>query len=245
MLSLFMLVLFSQILFAQRPDSVPQKFERFSGAISAKGFAEQNTGVYIFNQIIGERQTLSSFQSPLKGLAIIQLRAGRLKTITDGKELKRAEGEIWTVAAHEPLQLSTDDDAATIQVIIVREDSNSSRKAKVPSAKKDSVNAAGFSSFGTGVVRRGVFMSKARSNFSVEIWDMMAAIGTRSSKIYFPGAAILEVRTGNARFIVDGKTTELKMGSTLVINEGSSLEIETQKEQKPVNFRAIVITANK
>ena len=227
-----------------RNDSSLQKFERFSGTIKSKAFTDKGVGIYMFNQIIGERQNIKSFQTPFKGLAIVQLRGGKLKTISKGVTQNRTEGEIWTIPAHQSMQFLTDDDAATVQVIVINEDSVSSSKIKARKPGKDTVTSVNYTGYNSGIVKRRTYVTNTQSSFLVEIWDMMAALGKKSSKISFPGAAILEVRTGTGRFIVDGKTYEMKTGSTIEINEGSSLEIDTQRVQQPINFRVIIISSS-
>ena len=234
------------ILTAQnRTDSTPQKFERFSGTISAKAFAEQSVGIYIFNQIIGEKQNFRSFQTPFTGLTIIQLRGGKLKTISNGATRDRREGEIWTIPAHQSMQYITDDDAATVQVIVIKEDSSSSNKSKPQRPGKDTAVSMNYTAYAAGILKRRTYVTNTQSSFLVEIWDMIAAPGKRSPRISFPGVAIVEVRTGSGRFITDGKTYEMKTGSTIKINEGSSLEIETQRDQQAMNFRVILISSSK
>lgn len=226
-----------------RRDSALQKFERFSGTVNTKAAA--GVRVNVFNQVIGERQSRKALSTPFTGLMIVQLRGGDLSTVIDGATQKRTEGEFWTVAAHQSMQLLTEDNAASIQVILIQEDSAISRKVKAPPAVKDTAVTKTYGGYMPGIVRRKVFTANAQSSFLVEVWDMMAALGKRSEKISFPGAVVFEVRTGSASFIVDGKSNEMKTGSTLLLNEGSSLEIDTRKVEKPFNFRAVVIATRK
>jgi hypothetical protein len=132
-----------------------------------------------------------------------------------------------------------------VQVILINEDSASSSKLKAPQGIRDTTVTKTYTNYIPGIVRRKVFVAYAQSSFLVEIWDMMAALGRKFEKINFPGAVVFEVRTGSGRFIVDGKSYDVKTGSTLLLNEGSVLEIDTQQAQKPFNFRAVVITTRK
>jgi hypothetical protein len=226
-----------------RQDSVFQKFERFSGSVNTKAAA--GVRVNIFNQAIGERQNRKALATPFPGLMIVQLKAGDLRTVINGVARERREGEFWVVPAHETMQVLTGDDVASVQVIVINEDPAASAKLKAAARATDTALAKTYTSYMPGVIRRKVFTAVAPSSFHVEIWDMMAALGKKLEKISFPGAAVFEVMTGSASFTVEGKRYEMRMGSTLFLNEGSTLEIDTQKSQDPFHFRATVITNRK
>ena len=81
----------------------------------------RDTDVRIQNVAIVGGQKLQSLGLRSNGITIIQLRAGELTTVINGKRQERKEGEFWTVPAGAQFSVETGDDTATIQTIeIVR-----------------------------------------------------------------------------------------------------------------------------
>jgi len=83
--------------------------------------ALRETEVRIQNVAIVGGQKLQSLGLRSNGITIMQLRAGELTTVINGKRQERHEGEFWTVPAGAQFSVETGDDTATIQTIeIVR-----------------------------------------------------------------------------------------------------------------------------
>ena len=56
---------------------------------------------------------------PVRGLLLIQLRAGALTTVIGSERQRRLEGEWWTVSPPSALGLETDDDTVVIDTILI------------------------------------------------------------------------------------------------------------------------------
>ena len=83
--------------------------------------ATRDTEVRIQNIAIVGGQKLQSLGLRSNGITIMQLRAGDLTTVINGKRQERHEGEFWTVPAGAQFSVETEDDTASIQTIeIVR-----------------------------------------------------------------------------------------------------------------------------
>ena len=83
--------------------------------------AVRDTQIRIQNLAIVGGQKLQSLGLRSNGITIMQLRAGDLTTVINGKRQERHEGEFWTVPAGAQFSVETEDDTATIQTIeIVR-----------------------------------------------------------------------------------------------------------------------------
>ena len=83
--------------------------------------AARDTQIRIQNIAIVGGQKLQSLGLRSNGITIMQLRAGDLNTVINGKRQERHEGEFWTVPAGAQFSVETEDDTATIQTIeIVR-----------------------------------------------------------------------------------------------------------------------------
>ena len=83
--------------------------------------ALRDAEVRIQNVAIVGGQKLESLGLRSNGITIMQLRAGDLTTVINGKRQQRHEGEFWTIPAGAQFSVETEDDTATIQTIeIVR-----------------------------------------------------------------------------------------------------------------------------
>ena len=83
--------------------------------------AVRDTQIRIQNIAIVGGQKLQSLGLRSNGITIMQLRAGDLTTVINGKRQERHEGEFWTVPAGAQFSVETEDDTASIQTIeIVR-----------------------------------------------------------------------------------------------------------------------------
>ena len=83
--------------------------------------AARDTQIRIQNLAIVGGQKLQSLGLRSNGITIMQLRAGDLTTVINGKRQERHEGEFWTVPAGAQFSVETEDDTASIQTIeIVR-----------------------------------------------------------------------------------------------------------------------------
>lgn len=79
--------------------------------------ALRDTDVRIQNVAIVGGQKLDSLGLRANAITIMQLRAGKLITVIDGKKQERQEGEFWTVPAGAKMSIETTDDTATVQTI--------------------------------------------------------------------------------------------------------------------------------
>jgi hypothetical protein len=91
--------------------------ERFAGSVRVRG-QDQPVKVLIQNWTIDERQTIASLPLPAGGTVVAQLRGGKLITIIDGKREPRQTEDWWTVPAGKTMGIETEDDTATLQVIV-------------------------------------------------------------------------------------------------------------------------------
>lgn len=91
----------------------------FQGETAARGAAPTRLDIRIWS--IGGRQRLAGLRLPFRGLTIVELRAGDLTTVIDGRRVERREGEIWSVPAGSAMQLQTDDDTAVVQTTLISE----------------------------------------------------------------------------------------------------------------------------
>jgi hypothetical protein len=89
------------------------------GATVLRQGARKQIVLSIRNWIVQNRQQILTF--PEQGLLVIQVRAGSLTTIIDGKRQERGVDEFWTVPAGTAMGIETGDDSVVLQVVSLRE----------------------------------------------------------------------------------------------------------------------------
>jgi hypothetical protein len=72
----------------------------------------------IRNWTIDNRRKIAHF--PEEGFLIVQLRAGELVTVIDGKRQERKSDEFWTVPVGSSMSIETGNDSAVIQTVAIR-----------------------------------------------------------------------------------------------------------------------------
>jgi hypothetical protein len=94
------------------------RLDRASGAI---GEAAPATGpsVEVRNWSLAGGSRIEDLGIAHEGFALVELRAGELTTIIDGRRDKRLEGAFWTVPPGARMGLETGDDVAVIQTIVI------------------------------------------------------------------------------------------------------------------------------
>ena len=78
-------------------------------------------------------------------------------------------------------------------------------------------------------------------DMTVEVWDLMVGPGKKSGGAKLPGAAVLEVRSGQSVITAAGQTREVRTGATLPLDEGAEFTVENRTPNGAVMIRATVI----
>ena len=95
--------------------------ERFAGTakMRTKDGTPKVLHVTIHNWIIPNDTKVDPL--PEEGYLIIQLRAGELVTVINGKREKRKTDEFWSVPAGSKMTLETERDSAIVQIVAIRD----------------------------------------------------------------------------------------------------------------------------
>jgi quercetin dioxygenase-like cupin family protein len=94
--------------------------DRFAGTLrfSAREGSPRDLRVDVHQWSIPGGQRVAPPASP--GFRVVQLLAGAVTTIADGRRVAWRQGEFWTVPAGTTMELQTADDAAVLQVTTIR-----------------------------------------------------------------------------------------------------------------------------
>jgi len=96
----------------------PVKSFEGTAMVRAKSGTPKQVALGVRNWIIPNRQKIATF--PEQGLLVIQVRAGSLVTIIDGKRQQRGADEFWTVPPGATLAIETQQDSVILQVVSLR-----------------------------------------------------------------------------------------------------------------------------
>jgi quercetin dioxygenase-like cupin family protein len=105
--------------FAAPVELKPAKSFDGRAMVRHKGGAPQQVALRIRNWIIPNDQRIAKF--PEQGLLVIQVRAGSLTTIIDGKRQQRGPDEIWSVPPGASMAIETGEDSVILQVVALDE----------------------------------------------------------------------------------------------------------------------------
>jgi hypothetical protein len=100
-----------------------------------------------------------------------------------------------------------------------------------------------FRQYAPGLLARVNYQSDAEGRWRVAIWDLLVGPGKTSDAVRLPGGAVIEVRGGGGRAIIDGKPREISGGTTFAVDEGSSLALANGSTELALALRVTLIAA--
>ncbi len=99
-----------------------------------------------------------------------------------------------------------------------------------------------FRQYAPGLLARVNYEADATGRYRVALWDLLVGPGKTSEPANLPGGAVVEVRSGNGRAVIDGNAREITGGSTFVVNEGSSLALANGSADLALALRVTLIS---
>jgi hypothetical protein len=104
---------------------------------------------------------------------------------------------------------------------------------------RDSI-ANPFEEIAPGVFSRVLYRTPATAGPTVEVRDLELARGKAVASLRFPGAAIIEVRSGNGSLRRAAKPEQIRAGGAFGLSQGDSLQLANQ-DSGPMSLRVYVI----
>lgn len=101
-----------------------------------------------------------------------------------------------------------------------------------------------YAQFAPGLLARTRFSTDSGSRH-VEIWDLLVGPAVRSKAATLPGGAVLEIRAGSGRILIDGTERELRQGQTFAVAEGASFAFVNSRRDLGLAIRAVIISARR
>ena len=98
-----------------------------------------------------------------------------------------------------------------------------------------------YKQYAAGLLARTVYRTDESPRFRVEIWDLLVGPGKKSDPVTLPGGAVLEVRAGAGTISAGENTREVKLGTTMAIEDGQSFQIQNGSTDSALSIRAVVI----
>jgi quercetin dioxygenase-like cupin family protein len=107
----------SGLLHSQEPLETLQSIVRFQGPVSfhAPNGTARQLSVTIRNWSIASGRPIERFQEP--GLIMVQVLAGQVTTMIDGKSEDRKTGDIWAVPTGSAMAISVKRETAVLQTV--------------------------------------------------------------------------------------------------------------------------------
>jgi len=101
-----------------------------------------------------------------------------------------------------------------------------------------------FEEIAPGVFSRVMYRSAASVTPSVEVRDIELAPNKTAGALTFPGAAIIEVRSGKGSVRLASKSQEAQTGGTFGLSQGDSLQI-ANKDSGTLSLRVYLIGSSR
>jgi hypothetical protein len=92
-----------------------------------------------------------------------------------------------------------------------------------------------------GLMVRTTYKAESRGRYQVEIWEMLVGAGKKSEAATLPGAAVIEIASGEGTFTIAGNAREVRTGDVFSIDEGQQVVIEGRSQGTGLMIRATVI----
>ncbi len=99
-----------------------------------------------------------------------------------------------------------------------------------------------FREVSPGVFMRTVFGAPYAPGLTVEIQDLEVRSKRATGQLLFPGAALLEVRSGRAMVTSGQQPKELHVGAILALPQGQALVLDNRADA-PLSIRLYLVTA--
>lgn len=99
-----------------------------------------------------------------------------------------------------------------------------------------------FSKFANGLATRTLFQVSDGAGTQVEVRDLLIGPRQKTESTSLPGAAVLEIRSGEGTIRIDERLLELTPGSTHSVPEKAAFVIEN-KSDLPMTIRAFLFRA--
>jgi hypothetical protein len=99
-----------------------------------------------------------------------------------------------------------------------------------------------YTEAGKGLLVRTIFQTDGPQGTRIRIQDFLVAPGQTTVNVSLPGAAVVEVRSGNGSIVVRERREEITSGRTVSISEGESFAIENNTPL-PIALRVYLFSA--
>lgn len=98
-----------------------------------------------------------------------------------------------------------------------------------------------FKQYAPGLLARTIYKAEQTGYLDVEIWELLVGPGKKSEAAKFPGAAVVEVRSGTGVVTIAEKRRDLKSGNGFSINDGEAFQLENGSQEESLALRLVLI----
>lgn len=99
-----------------------------------------------------------------------------------------------------------------------------------------------FRQYGPGLLARVNYQTDSTGGYRIELWDLLVGPAKTSEPVKLPGGAVVEVRSGSGRAVIDGQAREITGGATFVVHQGSSLVLTNGRDDLALALRVTLIS---
>jgi hypothetical protein len=107
-----------------------------------------------------------------------------------------------------------------------------------PPAQRDGL----FHQYAPGLLARVNYEAESTGRYRIALWDLMVGPGKASDPVVLPGGAVVEVRSGRGRAVINGQAREITGGVAFAVHQGSTLAFGNGRDDLALSLRVTVIS---
>jgi hypothetical protein len=127
-----------------------------------------------------------------------------------------------------------------------RSESEQDETAVLAEARPDETNFSPstaknpYKEVATNLLSRTIFETTGPNGIKIEVRDLFVPPGKTAEKVSLPGAALLEVLSGDGKMTSGEKSQELRIGMTVAVAQDAAFSLES-RDIEPLVLRARVL----
>jgi hypothetical protein len=99
-----------------------------------------------------------------------------------------------------------------------------------------------FRQYAPGLLARVNYQAEVAGRYRAALWDLLVGPGKTSEPVKLPGGAVIEVRSGSGRAVIDSQARQISGGTTFIVDEGSSLALANGNNDLALALRVTLIS---
>ena len=205
--------------------------------------AEQGVPVSLYSISMDDHKMVRNLEALSSGLALIQFHSGKIETKVNERTNRTKGGEFLVLQASERAVFATADDSATFHAIVFG-GALATINLQLPESGLIYPRQEKYGGATNGEPLKIQNLPLQQIGvYYLEAEDLLVGPSQKTGNFTFPGAALLEIRSGNGLLSTLGKSQKVHGGTVLTLTEGQSLKLANSREDLGLYLHATILRA--